>query len=606
MPKPAKEQQYFGKRSEVPAQHQWKLEKMYKSIAEWEKHYKKAQTLIPPLAKFRGKLKTPAKILEYFQEVSGVVRQIEKLYVYASHGSAVDLSNHHLQILTQKAQNIFTEFSQTISFQGPELSKLPDAILKKMIANKKFHSYHRELRIIVAKKKHILSDAEEALMSQVSKITTGPDDIFSALDNVDLTFSDVPNDKGEMVKLTNGNYVTFLENPNRKIRQNVFETYYKSYQSHIHTFAQTLNLAVKQHEFYAKAKKYNSSLEASLSGNMIDPQVYQTLLKETHNSLPELYKYMSFRAKELGLKKINMWDMRVNLMNASPLKFTFAEAVKVCLEAVAPLGEEYVEILRQGLLGGWVDKFENKGKRGGAFSGGCYDSDPYILMNFTGSLNDVYTLIHESGHSMHSYFARKNQPYSLSDYSLFTAEIASTVNERLLTDYLLKKYSGDARKIVIAYEIDAIRATYFRQTMFAEFELNIHQKLEKGEPLTVQYFNEEYARLNTLYHGPSVGPDDYIQYEWARIPHFYYNFYVYQYATGIAAAYYFAEQILHTKTGHAAAEKYLNFLKSGGDHFPLEQMKRAGLDFTKPTLYRAVAKNLQRCLNMLSTSAASK
>lgn len=301
-----------------------------------------------------------------------------------------------------------------------------------------------------------------------------------------------------------------------------------------------------------------------------------------------------------------MWDMRVNLMNASPLKFTFAEAVKVCLEAVAPLGEEYVEILRQGLLGGWVDKFENKGKRGGAFSGGCYDSDPYILMNFTGSLNDVYTLIHESGHSMHSYFARKNQPYSLSDYSLFTAEIASTVNERLLTDYLLKKYSGDARKIVIAYEIDAIRATYFRQTMFAEFELNIHQKLEKGEPLTVQYFNEEYSRLNTLYHGPSVGPDDYIQYEWARIPHFYYNFYVYQYATGIAAAYYFAEQILHTKTGHAAAEKYLNFLKSGGDHFPLEQMKRAGLDFTKPTLYRAVAKNLQRCLNMLSTSAASK
>lgn len=323
MPKTATEKHYYASRSEMPKEHQWQLQKMYRTIAEWEKHYKQAHAEIKPLSVYRGKLKTPTKILAYFKAASAVIRQIEKLYVFASHGSAVDLSNHHLQVLTQKAQNIYTEFSQTVSFQGPELSKLPESMLKKMIASKEFHPYHRELRLVLAKKKHILSDAEEAILSQASKIMTGPDDIFSALDDVDLTFSDVTNEKGEIMKLTNGNFITFLENPDRQVRQNVFETYYKSYQSHIHTFAQTLNLAVKQHHFYAKAKKYKSCLEASLSGNMIDPKVYQTLLTETHHSLPVLYKYMAFRAKKLGLKKINMWDMRVNLMNAKPLAFHF-------------------------------------------------------------------------------------------------------------------------------------------------------------------------------------------------------------------------------------------------------------------------------------------
>lgn len=594
-----KEKHYFEKRSLVPLEHQWKLEKMYASISEWEKHFRQVKKLLPSLSTYKGKLTSSTVIYDYFQAASSVVRQIEKLYVYAGHGAAVDLSHQDLQILTQKSQNLYAEFSQTVSFQGPELSKLSDTVLKKMIANKKFHPYHRELRLVLAKKKHILSDGEESLLSQVSKLSSGPDDIFSALENIDLSFPQVKNEKGQLVQLTNGNFITFLENPKRSVRQEVFEKYYQSYQSHIHTFAQTLNLAVKQHEFYARARRHQSCLAASLSGNMIDPKVYHTLIEQTHQALPILHKYMSFRAKKLGVKKLGMWDVHVNLLKAPPLKFTFDEAVEICLEALRPLGDEYVRVLEGGLRGGWVDKFENKGKRGGAFSGGCYDSDPYILMNFTGSLNDVYTLIHEAGHSMHSWLARNNQPYSLADYSLFTAEIASTVNERLLTDYLLKKYSGKNRQTIIAYEIDAIRATYFRQTMFAEFELNIHQKLERDEPLTVQYFNEEYARLNRLYYGQAVGDDAYIQYEWARIPHFYYNFYVYQYATGIAAAYFFAEQILSPKNGRAAAEKYLNFLKSGGDHFPLTQLKRSGLDFTDKEIYQSVAKKLQKCLNSL-------
>jgi oligoendopeptidase F len=265
---------------------------------------------------------------------------------------------------------------------------------------------------------------------------------------------------------------------------------------------------------------------------------------------------------------------------------------------LAPLGEEYVRVLAEGLRGGWVDRYENKGKRSGAFSGGCYDSDPYILLNFSGTLNDVYTLIHEAGHSMHSWYARRLQPYSLADYSLFAAEIASTVNERLLTAHLLKTLTGREKQMVLSYEIDAIRATFFRQTMFAEFELNIHRQVEQGKPLTTEFFNSEYARLNALYHGPHVAQDDLIRYEWARIPHFYYNFYVYQYATGIAAAYAFAERILG-RHGRLEADRYLGFLQKGGDGFPLEQLKASGLEFVGPDIYRAVAKNLRKCLNQI-------
>ncbi|MCC6643724.1 oligoendopeptidase F [Candidatus Peregrinibacteria bacterium] len=599
--KPKQAKTYFDSRASVPTQHRWKLEKMFSGLSAWNKSFENVSKQIKPLASFKGKLADSKKLLEFFQKSSAVLRQIEMLYVYASHLSAVDLSDHHAQIITQKAQNLYTTFSQTTSFQSPELSHQPESYLKKLLKDKNFHLYHRELKLILAKKKHILSDAEEAIMSQVGKLFPGPEDIFSALDNVDLTFGKIKDQEGKEVQITYGLYSKYSESPDRRVRRDNFENFYKSYQAHIHTYAQTLNLCVKQHDFYTKAKKYNSSLEAAISNNMIDPKVYRTLIDETHKSLKTLYKYFAFRAKKLKLKKLSMYDLRVNIFDQKPLHFSYDEAVDLCLEAVRPLGEEYVRIMSDGLRNGWVDKYENKGKRSGAFSGGCYDSDPYILMNFNGTLNDVYTLIHEGGHSMHSYLARKNQPYNLADYTLFTAEIASTVNERLLTRHLLKKFAHDPVKLksVLAYEIDAIRATYFRQTMFAEFELLIHSHLEKGEPLTVQFFNEQYEKLNKLYHGPALAPDPYIQYEWARIPHFYYNFYVYVYATGIAAAYYFSDQILNPKTSVKATHDYLHLLKSGGNDFPLIQLKKVGLDFTKPDIYRAVAKNLQKCLNLL-------
>ncbi len=591
--------QYFDSRKKVPAQHQWRLDTIYKNLDAWQKHFSQVGKMIAPLGRYQGKLKSQPVILEFFQKSSAVLRQIEKLYVYANHLSSVDLSEHHAQIITQKSQDLYSRFSQTVSFQGPELSRLPDSLLKKMSEEQRFHEFHRELKLILAKKKHILGEGEEALLSMFSRIFSGPEDIFSALDSIDLTFGEVKDGQGKKHLLTSGNFTKLLESQDRSFREKVFKTLYIAYQSHVHTYAQTLNLCVKQHCLYAKAKKYRSALEASLSSNLIDPKIYRKLIAETNNSLPVLHDYFKFRAKKLGLRRLNMWDLRVNLTGSSPLRYTYEEAVEICLAALRPLGDEYVKVLRKGLLGGWVDKYENKGKRSGAFSGGCYDSLPFILMNFSGTLNDVYTLIHEAGHSMHGWLSRRQQPYPLSDYSLFVAEIASTVNERLLTDYLIKTYTGKKREIVIAYELDAIRATYFRQTMFSEFELLIHEKVEKDEPLTLQFFNESYAALNARYHGPSVGKDPFIQYEWARIPHFYYNFYVYQYATGIAAAFYFADQITHLKTGKAAAERYLKFLQSGGNDFPLLQLKRAGLDFNKPELYRAVAKNLRKCLNLL-------
>lgn len=590
---------FYSSRSAVSKTDRWDLEKMYSNYSSWKKDFQKVVQEITKLAKFKGKLKNPKNILSCYNETYAAQRILEHVYVYASHLSSVDLSDAKANSMKKKVQDLFNNFAQAVSFISPEMVKLSTAKLQKMASSKQFKNFRKDLEQLILKKKHILSDVEENLLAKSAQLFAGPGNIFNALDNVDLNYGEVKTPEGKKVKLTSGSYIKYLEHQNRAFRQRVFETYYQEYQSHIHTFTEILNLVIKQHVYFAQAKHYKNSLEASLSPNLIEPKVYTTLVKQTDQNLQPLHDYFKLRAQKLKLKKLNMWDLRNDLFPTKPLHFTYEQAVQICLAAFQPLGKEYCEILGQGLNNGWVDKYENKGKTSGAYSGGCYDSHPYILLNFTGTLNDVFTLAHEAGHSMHSYYARKTQPYSLSDYSLFTAEMASTTNERLLTEYLLNKYQGDARKTIIVHEIDGIRATYYRQTMFAEFEMLIHQSVEEGEPLTTEFLNQQYAKLNKKYHGTILANDPFIQYEWARIPHFYYNFYVYQYATGIAAAYYFSEQILNSQTGPHAAAKYLDFLKSGGNDFPLRQLKRAGLDFTKPEIYQAVAKKLQKCLNLL-------
>lgn len=606
---------YYEKRQDVPLKDRWDLSPLYKTdasgFAAWEKEFAKTQKELKKLTIYKGKLKNATTILKAFDHYTATLRVIERLYVFASHHYSTDITNSNNSALQKKAEHLYAQFGQTMSYFLPELTKNSEAFLKGLAKNSKFKLYKLDLQQIIKNKKHILSDSEEAILAHTSQLSGIPENVFSALDNADLTFQSIKDEKGKELPVTAGNFINYLESSSPAIRQAAYESVYKSYQQHIHTYSETLSGKVKFHQFYAKTKKYQSSLQAALNSNQIDPKVYTTLLDETHKGLKTLYKYFDFRKQKSGLKKLQMWDLRFNLSDCKPLKFTFDQAKELCLKALQPLGDEYVRVLRQGLEGGWVDKYENKGKRSGAYSGGCYDSPPYILMNFTGTLNDVYTLIHEAGHSMHSYYARREQPYNLAGYSIFTAEIASTVNERLLTDHLLKTLKGEQRKLVLAYEIDAIRATYYRQTMFAEFELLIHQTAEKHQPLTMDFFCQEYQRLNDLYYGPAIAKDDYIKYEWARIPHFYYNFYVYQYATGIAAAYYFSAKILKSFTQKSTATKnksdqispeadaYLGFLKSGGNDFPLNQLRRAGLDFTSPQTYKAVVKTLQTCLNEL-------
>ncbi len=589
---------YHSSRAKVPIKDQWDLSVMYKSAKEWDKDFQTIKKWLPGIKKFPGTLKSANKILECFLLVDKISRLLEKLYVYAYHKYSTDLSNNQANSETKRAEHLYNLFVQEIAFIQPELTKLPDAKIKTLIADKKFVDYKIDLKKIILKKKHILSDAEEKVLSKASLISSDPENIFSALDNVDLKFEKVKDAKGKLTSLTAGNYQHFLESKNRQVRQNAFEAMYKAYQGHIHTYAEILNSQLKQHHFFANVRKYKHTLEAALSRNQIKPSVYQNLIKAVHAGLPAFYKYVNYRKQQLKLKKMQMWDLRVDLIDAKPFQFTYDQAVELCLQALKPLGKDYVDTLEKGLKGGWVDKYENKGKRSGAFSGGCYDSHPYILMNFTGTLNDVYTLIHEAGHSMHSYLSKTNQSYNVAQYPIFTAEIASTVNERLLTDHLLKTLQGKQRLQVLLYEIDAIRATYFRQTMFAEYELLVHQRVEQGEPITPDYLSETYERLNQQYYGPDVDKDDYIRFEWARIPHFYYNYYVYQYATGIAAAFYFASEITGPKA-EQARKNYLNFLSSGGNDFPLNQLKKAGLSFDNPQTFKAVVKNFEQCLNNL-------
>lgn len=566
-------------RDQIKKEDKWDLSPMYSTVEDWEKDFSKVQESLPGFSQFVGKLNERGLILEALKYWAEIYRLVDKVYTWASLKNSEDLSSKETTIWGQRCQKLYSEFSAATSFYEPELGQLSDDFLDELIEDPEFADHVMDFKRIKRKKKHILSDKEEKLLANAGNIWSGPYDIFSSFDNIDADFGMITDENGDEVHLTHGNYATLLEKKDRSVREKAFEAVYETYKSNIHSLADTLNLKVKQGVFFSEVRGYDSPLEKALFSKNIDTGVYKGLIKAVNDKLENFYPYISKRAGKLGLDKLNMWDLRVALLDVD-FKISFDEAIELVVEASKPMGEEYTQILEDGLRKGWVDKYENKGKRSGAFSGGCYDSWPYILMNYDGTLNDLYTLMHEAGHSMHSYLARKNQCHNLAGYPIFTAEIASTVNERLLTDCLLKKFDGDKRNAVLHYEIDAIRATFFRQTMFAEFELLIYETVQKGMPLTKDFLCEEYKKMNDKYYGPDMGEDEFVQYEWARIPHFYYDFYVYQYATGIAAAYHFARVILD-----GSPEKYLELLKSGGKDFPLDLLKKAGLDMTSAELY---------------------
>ena len=581
------------KRSAVKPQDCWDLTPLYTNPEDWEKDFANLKDELPRLELFSGKLIDADTILSCFDALSAFERKLEYIYVWVSLKSSEDLSVSDNLNRSKRVESLVAQFSETTAYIEPELVKLADDFLLSLIDDERFAEYKMTIKQFLNLKPHVLSDSEERLLAKAELLWNDPYTIFSSFDNVDAQFEMVDDGTGQFLNVTHGNYSLFLEHRDRDIRQKAFNSIYGEYRDHIHVLADVLHSLVKQHVFLCEVRNYASPLVSALSNNQISETVYRNLISQMHKQLPRFYEYIEKRKQLLGLDKLAMWDLRVSL-NKVNFKFSYEEAVDLCCAAAAPLGEDYVTIMRNGLLNGWVDRYENKGKRSGGFSSGCYDSYPYILMNYTGNLNDVFTLMHEAGHSMHSYLANKNQPYSLADYPIFTAEIASTVNERLLVNHLLEKFEGEEREAVLHYEIDAIRATFFRQTMFAEFELLIHEAVQEGVPLTKDFLCENYLRLNKLYYGENVEDGDLIQYEWARIPHFYYNFYVYQYATGIAAAYNFADRLLNGET-----EAYLNLLKSGGRDFPLVLLREAGVDLEAANFYEPIMARFEELVREL-------
>ncbi|RKN85090.1 oligoendopeptidase F [Paenibacillus ginsengarvi] len=569
------------KRSEVPADFRWKLEDMFASQAAWDKEYAELKKLLQEIGTFEGKLDNAKTIAQAFALEDTISLHIERLYVYANMRHHEDMAEPTQQALSEKAKKLNVEVGEALSYITPEILGLPDEKLQSFVADPTLAKYKKTLEDMLRQKPHILSKAEEALLAQVGNMSQAPDTIFGMLNNADLKFPKVKNDKGEEADLTHGSYIQFLESRNRDVRKGAFEAMYGTYGKLRNTFAATLGANLTKNIFYTKARKYPSVLESSLYGDKIPVDVYTNLISAIHESLPLLHRYMELRKKLLKVDELHMYDLFAPLVDEYDMDITYEEAKKTVLESLKPLGEEYCRTLEGGLQGGWIDVYENEGKRSGAYQWGAYGTHPFVLLNHKDNLNSMFTLAHEMGHALHSYLSDKHQDYRTAQYTIFLAEVASTLNEALLMDYLLKHSTDPKQKMfLLTYYADQFRTTVFRQTMFAEFEKIIYDRTEKGESLTHQDLCSIYYDLNLKYHGTSMKVDKEIEMEWARIPHFYTSFYVFKYATGFSAATSFSKQILDE--GAPAVDRYLGFLKSGSSDYSIEILKRAGVDMSSP------------------------
>lgn len=570
------------KRDEIPEALTWDLEAIFPTDDAWEDAFKALQEQLPAVEKFQGILGDSAENLyELFLLQDKLGEQLGKLYTYSHMRYDEDTTNATYQAMNQKADMLLTSFSSAMSFIVPEILTIDEKTIEKFLAeHKALQGYKKVLDEINRQKKHVLSEQEEMLLSEASEALSTASQTFGMLNNADLTFPHIKDENGEEVELTHGRYIGFVKSKDRKVRKNAFKAMYETFGSFKNTFATTLNGNVKKDNFYAKVRKYDSARQAALDSNNIPEKVYDQLVDAIHDKLPLLHRYTELRKTVLDLDEVHMYDLYVPLVDGVDMTFTYDEAKDIVLKSLAPLGKEYTDVIEEAFANRWIDVMENRGKRSGAYSSGAYGTNPYILLNWQNKLDDLYTLTHELGHSVHSYFTRKEQPYRYGNYSIFVAEVASTCNEVLLTEYLLDSLTDEKEKLyVLNHFLEGFRATVFRQTMFAEFEHDIHVREQNGEPLTAQSFTEIYYDLNKKYFGDKITIDEEIGLEWARIPHFYYNYYVYQYATGFAAATSLANQILTEK--ETAVARYLDFLKAGSSDFPIEVLKKAGVDMTK-------------------------
>lgn len=573
--------QSLPKRADTAPEHRWKLEDLFANTKEWEQEYATVKKLATQISQYEGKLADSQQLKRCLSLEDDISLHTERLYVYANMKHHEDTAEPVYQALSEQAKKLTVDISQALSFITPEILSLSDELLQQYIADPELADYRQTLKEMQRQKAHVLTKSEEELLAQVGSLAQAPNTIFGMLNNADMKFPKVMNEAGEEVELTHGRYIQFLESKDRNVREAAFKAMYDTYSKHKNTIAATLNANVNKNMFYAKVRKYPSILEMALYGDNIPAEVYTNLIDTVHEHLPLLHRYLDLRKKLLKVDELHMFDLFAPLVEEFDMEITYEEAKQRVYDSLHPLGEDYLAVLQQGFDEGWIDVYENEGKRSGAYSWGAYGTHPYVLLNHKDNLNSMFTLAHEMGHAMHSYLSDQALPYRDAQYTIFLAEVASTLNESLLMDHMLT-HSDDVKEkmYLLTYYADQFRTTVFRQTMFAEFEKIIHERAEKGESLTPQDLSQIYYDLNVLYHGKNMVVDQDIEMEWARIPHFYSSFYVYKYATGFAAAASFAKQI--KDEGQPAVDRYLGFLQSGGKDFSINILKDAGVDMSTP------------------------
>lgn len=581
-------------RNDVPSHLKWNLSE----IVDGEKGFTVIENKILSkldFSKFEGKLADENVLLECLRYMDDLEINLEILGVYAMMYRDVDTRNSDANALNSRVDNLFVKYSSAVSFVTPEITALPEEKLKAIIADERFKDYDYQLEQMLKSKPHVLSRDCENILSLGGQVFGGFQEIFTMINNADLAFPEIEVN-GEKIKLSHGMYSVCMDSKDRKVRETAFKAFYKAFRDVLNTITATYAGNVNKDVFLTKARKYNSCLERALENEDVPAEVYKNLLKYVNGALPTLHKYVKDRKETLGYDEMHMYDMYVSLVEDAELKLPYEEAFKLVKKGLAPLGEDYGKLLQKAHDEGWIDVEETEGKRSGAYSVGVYGIEhPYVLLNYQPTTHDVFTIAHELGHSMHSYKSDAAQPKSKADYKIFVAEVASTVNEVLLLKYLLKNSTDvKLKKYLCSYYLEMIRTTIFRQTMFAEFEYIAHDSAEKGIPLTKDYLNGEYLKLNKKYYGDAVVSDDEIAYEWARIPHFYNSFYVYKYATGLISAISIAERIY--SEGDKAVEDYFRFLSSGASDGPVELLKLAGVDLTKKDAYEAMVKSFETTL----------
>lgn len=573
-------EQIVRQREEINSEYKWAIEDLYKNDEAWERDYNKVLELAEKIKSFQGKLSESAEILyEFMGKYEEMQKLSEKVYVYANQKLHENTGNGTYQGLAAKAQGMLVAAGEAVSFFEPEFLAIPEDAYEAMMEEQNLKSYRHFFEETRRQREHILTKEMEELMAMAGEVTEGPSDIFSMFNNADTKFPDVKGVKGELLPLTHGTYIALLENTNRTIREQAFKNLYGVYEQHKNTLAAVYQASVKADAFQAKARKYSSAREMALQGSNLPLSVYDNLIESVHSHLPAMYRYIDIRSKALGIQELHMYDLYAPMVDDIDMKKDFEEAKKIVAKGLEPLGKEYITILNEGFENRWIDIYENVGKRSGAYSWGAYGTHPYVLMNYNGTLNHVFTLAHEMGHALHSFYSDANQDYIYAGYKIFVAEVASTVNESLLIHYLIAHAkSAKEKAYLINHFLEQFRGTLFRQTMFAEFEKITHEMVENSEALTADSLCEIYYNLNKQYFGENIHLDEEIAMEWARIPHFYTAFYVYQYATGFSAAIAISKAIL--AGDNEVKEGYFKFLKSGSSMYPIDLLKLCKVDMT--------------------------